>query len=141
MILLIEDNADDAELIRYAFVKAGIPDPLVTVGDGATAIAYFEGSGRYNDRDAHPYPNLVLLDLKLPRRSGYDVLRAVRDNPATKHTPVVVLTSSSQEADIRRAYEFGANAYLVKPVGRDALLAIVRSLDSFWLKLNQSVAP
>jgi len=140
MILLIEDNADDAELIRYTFGKAGIAPPLLTLSDGAMAVAYFEGTDRYADREAHPYPDLVLLDLKLPQRSGYEVLRAVRDNAATKHTPVLVLTSSSREADIRRAYEAGANSYLVKPLGRDALLGMVQSLNSFWLKFNKTVA-
>lgn len=140
MILLIEDNPDDAELTRYAFSKAGIAVPVVTLGDGGTAVAYFEGAGAYADRAAHPYPALVLLDLKLPRRSGFEVLRAVRDNPEAKHVPVVVLTSSSREADIRRAYEAGANSYLVKPGGRDALLDLVRSLDGFWLRFNRTVA-
>jgi CheY-like chemotaxis protein len=141
MILLIEDNVDDAELTRYAFAKAGISKPLVTLSDGVAAVAYFEGTGIYADRSTHPYPALILLDLKLPRRSGYEVLRAVRDNPATKYTPVVVLTSSSRETDIRRAYDAGANSYLVKPVGREALLSMVQSLDGFWLGFNKTVAP
>lgn len=140
MILLIEDNPDDAELLRFAVAKAGITVPIVTLGDGGAAVAYFGGSGAYADRAAHPYPALVLLDLKLPRRSGFEVLQAVRDNPQTRHVPVVVLTSSSREPDIRRAYEAGANAYLVKPVGRDALLEMVRSLDGFWLRFNRTVA-
>ncbi len=138
MILLIEDNADDAELVRYAFGKAGIAHPLVTINDGAAAIGYIEGTGVYADRASHPLPNLVLLDLKLPRRSGFEVLQAIRSNAATKHTPVVVLTSSSQNADIQRAYETGANSYLVKPVGRETLLEMVKSLESFWIKLNHS---
>ncbi|MDB5316959.1 MAG: putative response regulator, CheY [Rhodospirillales bacterium] len=139
MILLIEDSTDDAELTRYAFAKAGITVPLVTLGDGATAVAFFEGTGIYADQATRPCPALVLLDLKLPRRSGYDVLRAARANAATRHVPVVVLTSSSREADIRRAYEAGANSYLVKPLEREALLGMVRSLDGFWLRFNRNV--
>ena len=137
-ILLVEDSADDAELVRYAFGKAGIANPLVTINDGAAAIGYIEGAGAYADRASHPLPSLVLLDLKLPRRSGFEVLQAIRGNPATKHTPVVVLTSSSQNADIQRAYETGANSYLVKPVGRDTLLEMVKSLEAYWIKLNHS---
>jgi CheY-like chemotaxis protein len=136
-VLLVEDNEDDAELIAYAFGKAGIDNPLVTVSDGDAAVAFVEGAGAYADRERHPLPGLILLDLKLPRRSGFEVLEAVRRNEPTQGTPVVVLTSSDQTADIERAYRLGANAYLVKPVSREALLAMVRTLDAFWIKLNR----
>lgn len=138
-ILLVEDNEDDAELIAYAFEKAGITNPLVTLADGETAIAFVNGDPPYADRSRHPLPALILLDLKLPRRSGFDVLRAVRQGDASRHTPVVVLTSSNQDADIRRAYELCANSYLVKPVSRDALLGMVRTLDAYWIRLNRAV--
>ena len=137
-ILLVEDNEDDAELIRYAFDKAAIPNPILTVGDGDAAVNYIEGNGAYADRDSYPLPGLILLDLKLPRRSGFEVLEAVRTNKATTQTPVVVLTSSDQQVDIERAYGLCANAYLVKPVSREALLAMVRALDDFWIKLNRA---
>ena len=138
-VLLVEDNPDDAELIAHAFGKAGISNPMIVVDDGDRAIDYVHGHSTYADRLKFPLPGLVLLDLKLPRRSGFEVLEVIRANEATRRIPVVVLTSSNQEGDIRRAYDAGANAYLVKPIGRDALVAMVRSLDAFWMKLNQSV--
>ena len=139
-ILLVEDNPDDAELIAYAFKKAGIVSPLVVVDDGEKAIAYIQGSSTYADRTAFPLPHLFLLDLKLPRRSGFEVLEAIRANRPTRNIPVVVLTSSNQEHDIERAYDLGANSYLIKPIGRDSLLTMVQSLDAFWMKLNQAPA-
>lgn len=140
-ILLVEDNPDDAELLEYAFRKAGIANPLLAVADGDAAVDYIGGRGAYADRTRHPLPELILLDLKLPRRSGFEVLGFIRGQEATRHTPVVVLTSSSQHGDIQRAYEAGTNSYLVKPVGRDALLEMVRSLEAYWIKLNHGVAP
>ena len=139
-VLLIEDNPDDAELIGYAFKKAGVANPLIVVGDGDKAIDYLYGRSAYADREKFPLPGLFLLDLKLPRRSGFEVLEAIRANQTTRNTPVVVLTSSNQATDIERAYELGANSYLVKPIGRDSLITMVRSLDSFWLNLNQAPA-
>ena len=140
-ILLVEDNPDDAELLEYAFRKAGIANPLLAVTDGDAAVEYVGGTGAYADRQRHPLPELILLDLKLPRRSGFEVLAFIRGQEATRHTPVVVLTSSSQHADIQRAYEAGTNSYLVKPVGRDALIEMARSLKAYWIKLNHGVAP
>ena len=140
-ILLVEDNPDDAELLEYAFRKAGIANPLLAVTDGDAAVEYVGGTGAYADRRRHPLPELILLDLKLPRRSGFKVLGFIRGQEATRHTPVVVLTSSSQHGDIQRAYEAGANSYLVKPVGRDALIEMARSLKAYWIKLNHAVAP
>lgn len=136
-ILLVEDNPDDSELIRYAFEKLGINNPLVAMADGDAAVSYLCGTGAYSDRRRNPLPALILLDLKLPRRSGFEVLQFARAQTATRHTPVVVLTSSNQHDDIKRAYELGANSYLVKPVSRDALIEMVRSLDAYWIKLNQ----
>jgi len=139
-ILLVEDNPDDAELITYAFKKAGIANPLLVVDDGDKAIDYIHGNSTYSNRETFPFPGLFLLDLKLPRRSGFEVLEAIRANRPTRNIPVVVLTSSNQEHDIERAYDLGANSYLIKPIGRDSLLTLVRSLDSFWIKLNQAPA-
>ncbi len=136
-ILTVEDNADDAELIAYAFDKVGVPNPLVAVADGDAAVDYLSGTGAYADRRRHPLPALILLDLKMPKRSGFEVLAFLRIQEATRHTPVVVLTSSNQQADIERAYALGANSYLVKPVSRDKLIDMIRSLDAYWLKLNQ----
>ena len=140
IILLVEDDPDDIELIEYAFGKAGITNTLAVVTDGDAAVSYVDGLGAYADRRLHPLPSLFLLDLKLPKRSGFEVLERIRGTEATRRTPVVVLTSSNQEPDIRQAYDLGANSYLVKPVGHDALLAMVRSLEAYWLKLNQTAA-
>lgn len=137
-ILLVEDNPDDAELIRHAFRKAGITNPLPVVQDGDEAIDYLLGRGDYADRRLFPVPRLILLDLKLPRRSGIEVLLTIRSTEAVRHLPVVVLTSSNQEGDIRKAYDAGANAYLVKPIGEGALVTVVRSLDAFWIRLNNA---
>jgi CheY-like chemotaxis protein len=139
-ILLVEDNEDDADLILYAFQKAGIENPVTRVVHGDAAVDYVEGTGMFSDRARHPRPALILLDLKLPRRSGLEVLKAIRDNEVARHTPVVILTSSDHDTDIKRAYDLSANAYLVKPVSRDALLAMVQTLEAFWIKLNRVVA-
>jgi len=137
-ILLVEDNLDDLELIKYAFAKAGIANTLVSVTDGDLAVSFLSGKGAYTDRAQHPLPSLVLLDLKLPKRSGFEVLRFLRGQGSTRHTPVVVLTSSNQREDVERAYELGANSYVVKPVRRDGLLEVAKALDAFWIKLNQA---
>jgi CheY-like chemotaxis protein len=140
IILLVEDNHDDAALIQYAFEKADIRNPLVIVTDGDAAVDYIGRTGAYADRSGLPLPELILLDLKLPRRSGLEVLSFVRRHEPTRHTPVVVLTSSDQEADIRRSYERGANSFLVKPIGRDGLIDMARALKAYWIKLNHGVA-
>ena len=136
-VVLVEDNPDDAELIRHAFIKAGVTNPLVTVDDGDKALDYLHGRSIYADRAAFPLPGLFLLDLKLPRRSGFEVLQSIRAHFPTRNIPVVVFTSSNQVKDIERAYELGANSYLVKPVGRDTLITMIRSLDAFWFKMNK----
>jgi len=136
-ILLVEDNPDDVELIQYAFAKAAIANPLVVANDGDDAVNYVSGIHSYADRSRYPLPALILLDLKLPRRSGFEVLEFIRNQETTQHTPVVVLTSSDQRADIERAYGCGANSYLVKPVSREGLLAMVTSIEAYWLKINQ----
>ena len=137
-VLLVEDDPDDAELITYAFKKTGILHPLIVVDDGDRAIDYIRGESDFEDRVAYPLPCLVLLDLKLPRRSGFEVLEQIRAFDATRHTPIVVMTSSNQEADVSRAYALGANSYLIKPIGRDKLTGMVTILDAFWLKLNRT---
>lgn len=139
-VLLVEDNPDDVDLVRHAFRKAGIGALLRVVGDGDEAVAYLAGDGAYADRISHPMPGLILLDLKLPRRSGFEVLEWARRNEATRHIPIVVLTSSEQHDDIRRAYDLRANSYLTKPIGRDALVAMLSTIDAYWLRLNKSPA-
>lgn len=137
-ILVVEDSADDVLFIRRAFGKAGLVNRLRFLSDGESAIAFFEGAGEYGDRALHPLPGLVLLDLKLPRRSGFEVLERLRSLPDTRRTPVVVLTSSAEERDVGRAYDLGANSYLVKPVAFDELLELARRLDLYWLRTNRA---
>jgi len=139
-ILLVEDNPDDAELVRYAFEKAGIQNPLSIVTDGDAAVEYIGRTGAHAHRIGNALPELILLDLKIPRRSGFEVLSFIREHNPTKHTPVVVLTSSDQDDDVRRSYELGANSFLVKPIGRDALIEMARTLKAYWIKLNHGIA-
>jgi CheY-like chemotaxis protein len=136
-VLVVEDNGDDVLFIRRALKKTGITCPLRVVGDGETALDYFEGRGAYVDRDANPIPTLLLLDLKLPRRSGFEVLQAVRANPVLGRLVVVVLTSSRESADIEKAYALGANSYLVKPISPDAMSELVQALSLYWLVRNE----
>ena len=138
LILLVEDDMDDALLLRRAFAKAGILNTIAHIEDGDTAVAYLDGAGKYADRDRHPLPCLILLDLKLPRRAGLEVLAWMRAQPGLKRIPVVVLTSSQQSSDINRAYDLGANSYLVKPVGFDTLLEMARALSLYWLLFNKA---
>lgn len=136
-ILLVEDNPDDALLIRRAFKKANLVNPLQLVDDGDKAIAYLSRAAPYDDRTRYPLPVLVLLDLKLPRRSGFEVLQWARSPQGIKRLPIVVLTSSGETVDINTAYDLGANSYLVKPVGFDALFDMVKILQPYWLIMNE----
>ena len=132
-ILLVEDNPDDVLLMKRALKKANLVNPLQVVEDGEQAIAYLAGEGQYADRAAYPLPVLVLLDLKLPRKSGLEVLQWVRQQPGLKRLRVVVLTSSNQKADINQAHELGANSYLVKPGTIDSLIEMVKTLNLYWM--------
>src|SRR5205085_9985879 len=113
------------------------PNPIQRVADGDEAVTYLLGQGRYADRRAHPLPGLVLLDLKLPRRSGLEVLGWIRQQAGLRRLSVVVFTSSTETSDIDRAYDLGANSYLVKPVDSESLSDVVRSLCGYWLTLNK----
>lgn len=139
-VLLVEDDANDVLLVQRAFRKAGATAPMHVVNDGQAAMDYLNGSGAYANRIAHPLPALVLLDLKLPRKSGHEVLTWLRAQPALKRTPVVVLTSSKESMDVNRAYDLGANSYLVKPVAFADLLNMAQTLDLYWLQLNEAPA-
>ena len=136
-LLLVEDKSNDVLLIRRALTKAGIVNPLQVVSDGDQAVAYLAGEGDYGDRDRFPLPGVVLLDLKLPRRSGLEALAWLRQQPGLKRLPVVVLTSSTENRDINRAYDLGANSYLVKPVEFGPLLEMLKMFGPYWLVLNQ----
>jgi CheY-like chemotaxis protein len=136
-ILLVEDDPNDVFLIQRAFRRANIVNPVQVVQDGEAAVLYLSSQEPYADRDRYPLPILMLLDLKLPRRSGLEVLEWLRQQPRLKRLPVVVLTSSRENIDVDRAYDLGANSYLVKPVAFDGLLNMVKTLNQYWLLMNE----
>lgn len=137
-ILLVEDDPNDVFLIQRAFGKANLANPIQVMKDGEAAVLYLSGQEPYADRDRYPLPMLMLLDLKLPRRSGLEVLEWLKQQPKLKRVPVVVLTSSREHTDLNRAYDLGANSYLVKPVAFDSLLNMVQTLNQYWLIINES---
>ena len=134
-ILYVEDDENDGFLLRRAFLKAGIPNPLEVVTDGNEAIEYLSGLGTFAKRRL---PHLVFLDLKLPFKTGFEVLAWLRQQPALHTIPVIILTSSTQESDVHKAYALGANAYLVKPPGAEELSELVGTVRAFWLTLNMN---
>ena len=138
VILLAEDLEDDILLIQRAFVAAKIATPLHIVRDGEEAVEYLEGIGKYSNRAEYPLPDLLLLDLKMPKMDGMEVLRWLRNQPELKALRVVVLTSSEDIYDVNRAYELGANSFLVKPLEFINYPALVRTLNTFWLKESQT---
>ncbi len=137
-VVLVEDNPDDADLIVHAFRKTHVANRVEVISDGESAIRRLGERALAGDGQI---PALVLLDLKLPRRSGFEVLEWMRGDDRAKLWPVVVLTSSNQNGDIRRAYELGANSYLVKPVASEALLDLIRTLNRYWIVLNRPAEP
>lgn len=138
-ILLVEDSADDEELTTRALRKANIANEIVVTRDGKEAIDYLFGQGAYQGRDLSSMPAVILLDLKLPKLSGLDVLQRVRADPRTKLIPTVVLTSSSEDEDMLKSYQSGANSYVRKPVEFGAFVNAVSQLGLYWLLLNQTV--
>jgi CheY-like chemotaxis protein len=135
-ILLAEDDPNDAKLIRRALDKARCGNPVQAVTDGEEAIAYLSGAPPFEDREQYPLPILMLLDLKMPKKNGFDVLHWIRAQPTLKRLPVVVLTSSSVPQDVNKAYEAGANSYLVKPVGTEALVDMIKTIELYWIVTN-----
>jgi len=136
-LLLVEDNPDDVELTRRAFAKHDIIDTLVVARDGEEALEYLFATGRYAHRDPEALPHAVLLDLKLPRLSGLDVLRRIRAHAATRHLPVIVLTTSREPSDIVGSYDLGANSFVRKPVDFAQFADAARQLGLYWLLLNE----
>lgn len=136
-ILLVEDDSNDILLMRRAFRRAQIANPLQVVEDGDAAVAYLSGQGDYADRKHYPLPTLILLDLKLPRRSGLEVLEWLRQQSEVKRLPAVMLTSSRESSDINCAYDLGVNSYLVKPVAFDDLLGMIQILNMYWIVFNE----
>jgi DNA-binding response OmpR family regulator len=138
VILVVEDDYDDVVLMRRAFARAGIEVPLKVVHDSAEAVLYLQGKGPYENREENPLPALMLLDLKLPGNSGFDVLRWARERSGLKRLPIIVLTSSSADRDVNMAYDLGANSYVVKPLTFDSLLDLVKAVDMYWVMLNEA---
>lgn len=137
IILLIEDNPDDVELTRRALSRSNVANELVVVTDGAEALDYLFARGEYAARDMSATPAVVLLDLKLPKIDGLEVLRRIRSDERTRLLPVVILTSSNQENDIRDSYELGANSYVRKPVDFEQFVEATTTLGLYWLVVNQ----
>jgi CheY-like chemotaxis protein len=137
-ILLVEDNPDDEALTLRAFQRNNIVNDVKVVRDGAEALDYLFGSGAYAARDLSLMPAVVLLDLKLPKMDGLEVLKRIRGNEQTKLLPVVILTSSKEEADIISSYRLGANSYIQKPVDFDKFVEAARHLEVYWLLMNEA---
>ncbi len=136
-ILCVEDEENDVFFIQRAFELAGISNPLTVVQYGEQAIEYLSGTGAFADRQKHPLPGLVLLDVKLPNRSGLEVLKWMRAQPVFKVLPVIILSSSDRPPDVEAAYDMGANGYLVKPTVFTDLVTIFKAFREFWLVHNQ----
>jgi two-component system response regulator len=137
-ILLVEDNPMDVELTLDAFREAELGSSIHVARSGREALNYLFGDNPYDDRKSYPLPDLILLDLKLPGIDGHEVLNRIKTTPILKRLPVVILTSSQEDADLVKSYDGGANSYLVKPVSANGFLEIVRQIDRYWLTLNIS---
>src|SRR5215472_17062755 len=138
VILLAEDEEDYVLLIKNAFAKANIPNPLFVVWNGQEAIAYLKGEGKYSNRAEYPLPELMLLDLKMPRVNGLEVLKWLRAHPGLSGLRVLVLTSSDQIRDVNEAYQLGANSFLVKPTDFEDTIQLSRLINDFWLKASKT---
>ncbi len=138
-VLLVEDNSDDVELTLRSFKKNKLINEVVVVRDGAEALDFLFGTGKYADRDLSITPQLILLDLKLPKVDGLEVLKRLRSDERTKLTPVTILTSSKEEQDVVNGYKWGANSYIRKPVDFEKFSEAIRQLGLYWLVLNESV--
>lgn len=137
VILLVDDSDDDLLLVRVAFSKTGMKNRVISIEDPEEAISYFEGTGKYANRETYPLPGLVLLDIKMPRRDGFEILKWLRERPQFRALPVVMLTSSERLFDVTKAYELGANSYLVKPFEFENLEAMIRTLGAVWRQASQ----
>jgi two-component system response regulator len=138
MILLVEDNPDDEELTTRALKQAKVANDLVVVRDGAEAVEFLFGTGQHAGRDLSRMPALILLDLKLPKLSGLDVLQRLRADERTRLIPTVILTSSSEDEDKLKSYQHGANSYVRKPVEFGAFVTAVSQLGVYWMLINQT---
>ena len=140
-ILLVGDNPDDVDLTLRALRKAGLGERVLHFEDGARAVEFVFGQGEFAGRDATILPRLILLDLKLPKLDGLEVLRCLKDDPHTRAIPVVMLTSSTEERDVRASFDLGANSYVVKPVGFDEYVSKLAAVGRYWVSCNQPIPP
>lgn len=138
VILVAEDDDDYVVLLKKVFAKAHVPNPVHVVRDGDEAIAYLKGEGQYSDRDEYPLPDVFLLDLKMPRRNGFEVLQWVRAQPGLETLRILVLTSSDQIRDVNEAYRLGANSFLVKPFDFEDFTHLSRLIADFWFKASRA---
>jgi CheY-like chemotaxis protein len=134
-ILLAEDDADDRLLAKKALEENRVANPLVTVNDGAELLDYLKGQGKYKDQPWRPAPCFILLDLNMPKIDGREALKIIKSDEKLKAIPVVVMTTSKAEEDIMKSYDTGANSYITKPVTFEGLVAVIRSLKSYWLEI------
>jgi CheY-like chemotaxis protein len=136
-ILLVEDNPEDIELTLRALKKSKLANTIVVAEDGEEALDFIFARGKYSDRSTICSPKVILLDLKLPKISGIEVLKEIKKDPRTSIIPVVILTSSTQEVDIEESYKLGANSYIVKPVNFENFIQSLRQMNDYWLVLNR----
>lgn len=139
IILLVEDNPDDEMLMLRALEKNRIANEVIITRDGVEALDYLFARNKYEGRNINDTPQLILLDLKLPKISGLEVLQQLRTDERTRYTPVVILTSSSEQQDVVSSYDLGANSFVQKPVDFDAFIEAVRQLGTYWLIINKGV--
>jgi DNA-binding response OmpR family regulator len=137
VLLHVEDDPNDVLLLQRAFRKANAQLAIHSVSDGDKAVAYLSGADEFADREKHPLPSVVLLDLKMPRKSGLEVLAWIRAEQKVRRLIVIIFTSSKHDEDVNKAYDLGANSYLVKPVGFDMLVELCKMLQQYWFNTNE----
>ncbi len=136
LILIAEDNEDHVILLKRALQKGAVLNPVFVVSDGEEAIAYLKGEGKFADRYEYPLPSLLLLDLKMPNKNGFEVLQWIRQQPGLRRLRVVVLTTSDDPSDIDRAYEMGANSFMVKPLEKEQFFGLTEAIKGYWLWMS-----
>jgi len=136
-ILIVEDSPEDAELMIISLKKNKVANPMIVLEDGQEALDFIFCKGKYTDRNFEDKPKVIFLDLKLPKIHGLEVLKIVKSDPKTNRIPVVIVTSSKEDPDITKAYEYGANSYVVKPVDFDSFLSTMTQIGSYWLVINE----
>lgn len=137
VILMADDDADDRLLTKDALQECGMAENLHFVENGEELLDYLQHRGKYDGQQPHPRPGLILLDLNMPRKDGRDALREIKNNPALRRIPVIVLTTSNADTDIERSYELGANSFISKPVTFDSLVSIMRTIGQYWIETTE----